>query len=33
VVDAKIYEIKKKAKNESKSIKDVIEEIYNIRNL
>jgi len=31
LVDAKIYEIEKKAKKENKSIKEVIEELYNMK--
>ena len=31
LVDAKIYEIEKKAKKENKSIKEIIEEMYNIK--
>jgi len=31
LVDAKIYEIEKKAKKENKSIKEIFEEMYNIK--
>jgi hypothetical protein len=31
LVDAKIYEIEKKAKKENRSIKEIIEEMYNIK--